>query len=221
MVYEWIPYAAAASVLGSVPFGKIIARRVAGVDITRHGSGNIGATNVARKLGLKWGLLTLVLDALKGFVPVFIYAFCISQAEPGNNVAPLAIGLCSVLGHQFSIFQGLRGGKGVATALGVYLGISPSTRLACLVGLFLFILIVHRWRFISLGSVVSALAMPLLLALFGESEVVVFGSLIVAGLICLKHRENFQRLIKGEERKWRDENGQARRSRSLSNSSSE
>jgi len=221
MVYAWIPYAVAACVLGSVPFGKLIAKRVACIDITKHGSGNTGATNVARELGLKWGLLTLVLDMLKGFVPVVLFACCASQAHSGSEVVLFAVGLCSLLGHQFSIFQGLRGGKGVATAFGIYLGISPCARLACLAALVLFILTVHKWDFVSLGSMVSASAMPVLLALFGESQAVVFGSLLVAALICLKHRENIQRLVKGEERKWRNRSNQASRSRSLSNSSSE
>ena len=216
--YQSILFAIAAYVIGSIPFGKIIAGSVARIDITQRGSGNIGATNVARELGMKWGIITLVLDVLKGLAPVLIFSLYASQAGAPYETALAAIGLCALLGHMFPVFLKFRGGKGVATALGVYLAISP---LSCLCGLVLFVLIVIKWDFISLGSVISAGAMPLFLILFGKPQPVIIASLIMALLICYKHKENIQRLIKGEERKWKERNVQANRSSNLSNSSSE
>lgn len=207
-----------AYLLGSIPFGKLIAKRVAHINITQRGSGNIGATNVARELGITWGLVTLLLDMLKGFLPVFLYAHYILQAGIEFETCLSAIGLAALLGHQFSIFMRFRGGKGVATAIGIYLVISP---LACLMAIIVFILTVYKWDFVSLGSMLAAIVMPGLLALFGKSQPLVTTSIIVAALICFKHKGNIKRLVKGEERKWRGEKNQPNRSRSRSNSSSE
>lgn len=207
-----------AYLLGSIPFGKLIAKRVARINITQRGSGNIGATNVARELGITWGLVTLLLDMLKGFLPVFLYAHYILRAGIEFETCLSAIGLAALLGHQFSIFMRFRGGKGVATAIGIYLVISP---LACLMAVIVFILTVYKWDFVSLGSMLAAIVMPGLLALFGKSQPLVTTSIIVAALICFKHKGNIKRLVKGEERKWRGEKNQPNRSRSRSNSSSE
>jgi glycerol-3-phosphate acyltransferase PlsY len=207
-----------AYLLGSIPFGKLIAKRVARINITQRGSGNIGATNVARELGITWGLVTLLLDMLKGFLPAFFYAHYILQAGIEFETCLSAIGLGALLGHQFSIFMRFRGGKGVATAIGIYLVISP---LACLITVIVFILTVYKWDFVSLGSMLAAIVMPVLLALFGKSQPLVTTSIIVAALICFKHKGNIKRLFKGEERKWTGETNQPNRSRSRSNSSSE
>jgi glycerol-3-phosphate acyltransferase PlsY len=182
--------------LGSIPFGKIISQRVAGIDITRRGSGNIGATNVAREVGLKWGLLTLFLDTFKGFMPVFLFhlAFPLLQLEQ------CIVGLCALLGHQFSFFEKFRGGKGVATAFGIYLGIFP---VPCLMALAVFVLTVYIWDFVSLGSLVSAGMMPVFVHLSGGSPIMTATSIAVAGLIFLKHKENLKRLARGEERRWK------------------
>ena len=218
MIYQCIMFIVTAYLLGSIPFGKLIAKRVAHINITQRGSGNIGATNVARELGITWGLVTLLLDMLKGFLPVFLYAHYILQVGFEFEVCLSAIGLAALLGHQFSIFMRFRGGKGVATAIGIYLVISP---LACLIAVIVFILSVYKWDFVSLGSMLAAIVMPGLLALFGKSQPLVTTSIIVAALICFKHKGNIKRLVKGKERKWRGEKNQPNRSRSRSNSSSE
>lgn len=217
MMPQSIFFVVAAYFLGSVPFGKLIASRIARINITQRGSGNIGATNVARELGVKWGLFTLFLDMLKGFVPVAFFVHYVSKMG-GNEMWVFAVGLSALLGHQFSVFLKFRGGKGVATAVGVYLAISVP---ACLIAALVFVLTVYKWDFISLGSVLSAAAMPGLLALFGESRIIVIGSAVVATLICLKHAGNIERLLKGKERKWRSRQNQASKSSSLSSSSSE
>jgi glycerol-3-phosphate acyltransferase PlsY len=180
----------------SIPFGKIISRKVADIDITQRGSRNIGATNVARELGFKWGMFTLVFDMLKGFVPITLFNFSFPNFGIGGSI----IGLASLLGHQFSIYQRFRGGKGVATALGIYLALSPFNSLIAVV---FFVILVYVSDFVSLGSIFSASLMPFLLLLSGESRTIIITSLLVTALICLKHKDNIQRLRKGKERRWR------------------
>jgi glycerol-3-phosphate acyltransferase PlsY len=204
--------------LGAVPFGRLIGRAVARIDITQRGSRNIGATNVARELGIKWGLLTLLLDTLKGFLPVILCSYYLPRSGAGRELWLSIVGLSALGGHQFSPFLGFQGGKGVATALGVFLALSP---VACLLALPLFLFAVYRWDFISLASMVSVSALPIILALLGRPAPVVIAAVAAAGLICYRHRENIDRLLKGEERRWRKGKAQPNRSRSLSNSSSE
>ena len=193
-------FALGAYLLGAVPFGKIIARLAAQIDITQRGSKNIGATNVARELGLKWGLLTLALDVLKGLVPILVFSACSFNGNISSQMALAVVSLCPLLGHQFSIFMGFRGGKGVATALGIYMALSP---IACVLGLLVFLLMVLKWDFISLGSMVSAGSIPIFLTLFHQPKPVVFASLVMAVLIYFRHGENVLRLVRGEERKWK------------------
>ena len=197
---QWIYYAVGAYLLGAIPFGKLIAKRVARIDITKRGSGNIGATNVARVVGLRWGILTLLLDTLKGFLPVFLFALYGRQTGSSFPVGLSAVGLSALIGHQFSLFEGFRGGKGVATALGVFIGISP---LACVVAVLVFVFTVYQWDYVSLGSMVAACVMPVLLALFGKPLPLVIGTVAAAALICFAHRENIRRLAQGNENKWR------------------
>lgn len=200
MVSQLFYWAPAAYLLGSIPFGKLISKKAAHIDITNRGSKNIGATNVAREVGIKWGLLTLFFDVLKGFIPVILFASYGSQSPPYQELGLSVVGLSALIGHQFSVFLKFRGGKGVGTALGAYLGISP---VCSLLAILLFILIVTKWNFVSLGSISSASAMPILLAIFGKPPSIIIGAVIAASLILMKHRENIHRLIKGEERKWR------------------
>lgn len=214
MLPLWIPYTLGAYLVGSIPFGRLIGYAVSRIDITRRGSANVGATNVARELGIGWGLLTLTLDALKGFVPVILYA----HQEPGHAIGICLVGLFSVLGNQFSLFQLFRGGKGVSTALGFYMAISP---FSCLIAMGVFVGVVYRWGFVSLGSMVSACAMPLILALFQKGLPYVVSSVLAAGLICIRHRDNVHRLAKGEELRWRMPGPQEKNSNSRSSSSSE
>jgi glycerol-3-phosphate acyltransferase PlsY len=203
MVSQLLYWAPAAYLLGSVPFGKLISKKAAHIDITNRGSGNIGATNVAREIGIKWGLLTLLLDVLKGFIPVILFARYASQAAPLQEFGLSAVGLSALLGHQFSLFLRFRGGKGVGTALGIYLGISP---LSSLLAILLFFIVVTKWNFVSLGSISAAAAMPILLSIFGKPLPVFIGALVAAALICIKHMDNIHRLVKGKERKWREKN---------------
>ncbi|EFK07896.1 acyl-phosphate glycerol 3-phosphate acyltransferase [delta proteobacterium NaphS2] len=207
MLSQTLYFAFGAYVLGAVPFGKIIARIVAQIDITKQGSRNIGATNVARELGLKWGLLTLALDVSKGLVPVLVFSatYC-KEGDIWGQIALAMVTLCPLLGHQFSVFMGFKGGKGVATALGVYLALSP---ISCLMGVLVFVLVVLKWDFISLGSMVSAGSIPIFLAFFQQPKPVVLASVILAVFIYLRHAENITRLVRGEERKWKQRKSEA------------
>jgi acyl phosphate:glycerol-3-phosphate acyltransferase len=218
MSLHWTYIVLITYLLGSVPFGKIIARKVARIDITKHGSGNIGATNVAREVGTLWGLLTLILDLLKGFLPVFLLSHHLSATNPTNDWSIAAVSLAALLGHQFSVFEKFRGGKGVATALGVYLAVSP---LSCLAALSIFVAVVVVWDIISLASMISAASMPILLALMGYPPPLIAATLVTAALIVSKHRDNIGRIRSGQERTWRNRTGHGSNSRSLSNSSSE
>lgn len=185
--------------LASIPFGLIIAQRAVRLDITHAGSGNIGATNVAREVGVKWGALTLLADTLKGFLPVVLAHYFLDPSTEIHEALKGMVGLSAVLGHQFPVYHRLRGGKGTATCLGVFLAISP---VSCLYSGVIFIILVVLWRYVSLGSIVAALTMPLWLYLVGHSSSVIALGVVMAALITLRHRGNIQRLIRGNERKW-------------------
>ncbi len=193
----WILFFAVAYLMGSIPFGRIISKLVARTDITRRGSRNIGATNVAREIGVKWGVLTLLLDVTKGLLPALIFKIVYPESHLGLSL----VGLSSLLGHQFTPFLGFRGGKGVATALGFFMAVSPA---ATLLALGIFLLAVYLWDFISLGSILAAFSVPVFLALLAKPGIAVVVSLVTAMLICLKHRDNLHRLASGTERKWRE-----------------
>ena len=184
-------------IAGAIPFGMIISRKIAGIDITSKGSGNIGATNVARELGLKWGLLTLLLDLLKGFIPVFITRNYITDIE---GLFLISTSLAVLLGHRFSPFLGFKGGKGVATAFGLFLALSP---VSAIVSLCIFILTVYISDYISLGSIVGAYVMPLTLSILNKPAALIITAFFTASLILITHRDNITRIIRGEERKWK------------------
>ena len=196
MIQNLILASVSAFILGSIPFGVIISRFTTNIDITKQGSGNIGATNVARSLGIKWGIVTLVLDFFKGFVPIYICQKIFNWPAAGL----CTIGLASILGHQFSIFLRFRGGKGVSTVFGVFIAIST---IPTLMALIIFFGIVYWSDYISLASLSAVSAMPVLLLISRNSMAYVIGSFLMAALICFKHKGNIQRLLKGEERRWR------------------
>lgn len=178
--------------LGSIPSGYIVASAT-GLDIRRLGSGNIGATNVARTVGWKQGFLTLGLDAAKGLIPV-LAALGLSLGTAAIAVA----GLAAFLGHLYPVFLGFRGGKGVATALGVFLGIMP---LATAVLLGVFLTLVGISRCVSLGSVMAAAFSPIVCWLLGYPTAIVWVSLIIGAFTVVRHRENIRRLVAGTEPK--------------------
>jgi glycerol-3-phosphate acyltransferase PlsY len=183
--------------LGSIPFGLLLAKLFGTADVREQGSGNIGAANVARVAGLLAGILTLVFDAAKGAAAVLLAA----RLTNSSATAMMLAGVAALLGHCFTMWLGFKGGKGVATALGVFAALSP---LAALCAFLLFLLVVGSSRYVSLGSVAAAAAMPLLVYFLwapghAPPPVIVFGTLFASGLVIFKHDGNLQRLTDGTE----------------------
>jgi glycerol-3-phosphate acyltransferase PlsY len=183
-----------AYLLGSVPTGLLLAKAL-GVNIREAGSGNIGATNVYRTIGRKLGILTLVGDCLKGLIPVLV-----AKWLDLPDVWVAAIGLAALLGHVFTIFLGFKGGKGVATALGVFLGTSP---LSVLVAIVVFALVLYFWRYVSLASIVAAALIPGIIRILGGKPELILMSLAIAAVVIFRHRENIARLRNGTESKFK------------------
>ncbi|MGA2719251.1 MAG: glycerol-3-phosphate 1-O-acyltransferase PlsY [Candidatus Acidiferrales bacterium] len=188
-----------AYLLGSIPFGYLVVKAGEGDDIRDQGSGNIGAANVARNAGLFAGVLTLVLDAAKGYAAVLIA----ERWATGSNSTRwmMASAIAAVVGHMYPVWLGFKGGKGVATSLGVFI---PICREAVIVAIVLWILVVAFWRYSSLGSVVAAAALPVLVHLFyaprhAPPGYVTQGTILISLLVLWKHRANIERLIAGDE----------------------
>jgi glycerol-3-phosphate acyltransferase PlsY len=188
----------AAYLVGAIPFGLLLARG-SGVDIRCQGSRNIGATNVGRLLGKKLGLLTLLADSVKGYVPMYAATHLTAASSQQNLVVPL-VGAATVLGHMFPVYLGFRGGKGVATGLGVFLFLAPT---AVAISLAVFAVTVALSGFVSLGSLFGTLAViPVLLLLEEPGWKVALAALVVA-LIWGKHYQNIGRLLQGTEKSWK------------------
>src|SRR3984893_2970070 len=190
----------AAYLIGSIPFGILLAKMFGGVDVRKAGSGNIGATNVALVAGPLPGILTLVLDGLKGVATVWLSARFTNDSAMWMTIA----GLSALLGHCFPVWLRFRGGKGVATAAGMFLALCWP---AALGAIGVFILVVLFSRFVSLGSVSAAAAMPLLVYLLwaphhAPPPIVTFGAVAAAMLGIYKHDANIQRLVEGREPKF-------------------
>jgi acyl phosphate:glycerol-3-phosphate acyltransferase len=186
-----------AYLLGSIPFGLLIVKALGGPDIRAIGSGNIGAANVARNAGKLAGILTLLLDAGKGYAAVWLAAHYIH----GNIRWMMIAAVCAVVGHMFPIWLGFKGGKGVATGLGVFLPICWQAVAAAIV---LWLAVVIFWRYSSLGSISAAVALPLFVYLLyapghAPPEYVTLGTVVISLLVLIKHRPNIARLIAGDE----------------------
>jgi glycerol-3-phosphate acyltransferase PlsY len=176
--------------LGSIPTGYTLGF-LAGVDVRKAGSGNVGATNVARVAGKRQGLLTLVADAAKGFIPVFV------SVQFGLSATAIAfVGVAAFLGHLFPVFLKFQGGKGVATALGVFLGLAP---LATLILILIFTVVILSSRLVSLSSMTAAVLAPVALWFLAYPPILVAMSVFLAFMIILRHRGNIQRLRDGTE----------------------
>jgi glycerol-3-phosphate acyltransferase PlsY len=189
--------ALAAYFLGSIPFGLLLAKLFGGKDVRESGSGNIGATNVARVAGPLPGILTLFFDAAKGALAVWLAA----RYTGHSATAMMLAGVAALVGHCFPVWLGFTGGKGVATALGVFAALClPAVAGATI----LFLLVLVYWRFVSLASIAAAAAMPLLVYFLWAPHhapplVVIFGTLFASTLVIFKHDANLQRLVEGTE----------------------
>lgn len=200
--------------VGSIPNSIIISKLVKGIDIRNYGSGNAGGTNVFRVLGWKWGVLAIVLDAFKGALAVIVVARLYLDSFPFTNITPfddftlvqIICGITAVIGHIWTVFAGFKGGKGIATALGFLLTIITVDMLLALI---VFTLTVSLSRYISLGSLLAAVSVPLILIvrenIFGVDipgyhTILPFVTALTL-LVIYTHRKNIDRLIKGSESK--------------------
>ncbi len=190
--------------VGSVPFGYLFARLVKGVDIRKHGSGNIGATNVFRVVGKQWGIIVLILDFAKGFLVVTLLAGFFFNRAPVVSIGiyKIIMAIAVISGHNWTIFLGFKGGKGIATSLGTLLGIVP---LACGLAVIVWIGTILIWKYVSVASVAAFASSPLFIAIFYQQKenflLLVIFSIIVAFFAVYKHIPNIKRLLRGEEKR--------------------
>lgn len=191
----------AAYLLGATPTAYLAGRVARGIDLREHGSRNLGATNVYRVLGWRWAIPVAVVDVVKGAVPVALFA----RWADGSPWTPVELGIATVLGHVFSLYMGFRGGKGVATALGVFVALAP---LAVLIALPVWALTLWLTGFVSLGSLVAAVTFPLWVRLTRPGAAPPFwASVVLALLIVISHRGNLRRLVAGTENRFRTRKG--------------
>ena len=185
----------AAYLIGAIPTGVILTRLAGSEDIRSAGSGNIGATNVYRVAGRKLGVITLIGDCLKGAVPTLLAQQAFNLSATGVALVALA----AFIGHCYPVYLGFKGGKGVATALGIFLVLSP---LSVLCVLFVFVLILWKWRYISLASISSAASIPPLILLFERSFPLFVATLLIAAIVIWRHKGNIELLRRGTENKF-------------------
>jgi glycerol-3-phosphate acyltransferase PlsY len=191
---------------GSLPTGHLVGRFL-GVDISKHGSGNIGATNVLRVLGRRWGYLVFFIDTLKGFLAVRTAFYLVQIAkidvERIELVGILAAITC-ILGHTFPIWLDFKGGKGVATSAGALLGLMPAAIVAIF---FVWLIIFQLTRYVSVASIGAALALPVVVGILilrksVTDAALLYFSILIAGVVIWRHRSNLKRLINGTERRF-------------------
>ncbi|BAU22834.1 hypothetical protein THC_0439 [Caldimicrobium thiodismutans] len=199
MFINYIHYFLLAYLLGSIPFALIVALPQ-GVDPRKEGSKNPGATNVARLLGKKWGLITFLGDAGKGIFALLLTKIFTSLSFKETPELYAGVAFFSVLGHLFSPFLKFKGGKGVATTIGTFLILTPKAMLPSLV---CFLIAVLLSGFVSLGSLIASASLPIFIYLFNYPTEYIFSSIFLTVLIWIKHRENIKRLLQGQEKTWK------------------
>lgn len=199
----------AAYLLGSIPFGMIIAS-LHGKDLRKIGSGNIGATNVARAMGKRWAYICFLLDVCKGLLPMLIAKSLIENVTITSLSLWLAVGCAAVLGHIFPVYLKFKGGKGVATSLGIVLGLYPYFTVAGIIAFLVWIIFVLIWKYVSLASMAAAVVFPiaLLTAILINDNwhlqtlwPLVVVSFLMTILVTARHAENIKRLLEGTESK--------------------
>jgi acyl phosphate:glycerol-3-phosphate acyltransferase len=192
-----LPWLIASYLLGAVPTSYLAARLFRGIDLREHGSRNLGATNLYRVLGWRYAVPVGLLDAAKGLVPVLVFAPRVSTSE----LFALICGLVAVVGHVFSVFVGFKGGKGVATAAGVMLGLTPA---ALGVAVLVWAALVYLTGYVSVGSIAAAAIFPLAVYLLEppDQPAMLWLDIAVAAAIIWLHRGNIQRLFKGTENRF-------------------
>ncbi|MDI6786300.1 MAG: glycerol-3-phosphate 1-O-acyltransferase PlsY [bacterium] len=190
--------------LGAIPFGYLAGKLLKGIDIREYGSGNLGATNVYRTVGKITGIIVLLLDIGKGLLAVIVAdSFALNGLIINRELILIIAGLCAVMGHNWPLYLKFKGGKGVATSVGIFIGLAPVAMMIC-IGLF--VIIVAIWRYISLGSIVIALSLPLLMYYLNYGIHLTTFSAMVGIFIILRHISNIKRLYLGTENKFGQKN---------------
>lgn len=190
--------------IGSIPTAYIFGRVLKGIDIRKFGSGNVGATNALRVLGKKAGISVLIIDMLKGLIPVVLLGKLITGLSPKINaeLIYIVIGVTCILGHNWTVFLSFKGGKGMATTLGVLLGLSlvlPGLKIIFGLIILAWIIVFTATRIVSAASVISAITLPILTICFKKSALLIALSIILSSLIILRHKANIARLLQGKE----------------------
>ena len=193
----WLVSIPLAYLLGSIPFGYLLVKLMRDEDVRASGSGNIGATNVARSGGKALGIATLVLDLGKAFIAVKIA----QHLAPSNYDLAVATAVAAILGHVFPIWLGFRGGKGVASALGVFLALTWPSGIAIFI---IFLIVLSLTRYVSLASIVASASLPLFALYFVpyRTPITIAGFLFIPLLLIVKHHQNIQRLLNGTENRF-------------------
>ena len=194
-------------IIGSFPTSLLAGKILKGIDIRNHGSGNAGATNVLRTLGWKPGLIVIIIDILKGWVPAFFFINFFQQHELNDDgILKILFGFCSVLGHSYTVFANFKGGKGVGTLLGMLIALFPIAIPLCLV---IFITIVVITGYVSLGSIFASLSLPIFILVLPIFEIepphlsLIIFSLLIPFFILFTHRSNITRLKNGSENQFK------------------
>ena len=200
MIYIFL-FAVIAYLLGAFPTAYIFGKMLKGIDIRKHGSGNVGATNVFRTVGKVSGIIVLVIDFLKGLIAVTVLPSLLQSLFPEATLPPYAyivLGASVISGHIWTVFLKFKGGKGVATTGGVMAGLSPLLLLLCLA---VWIIVFSAWRYVSLASIIAATALPVLAVIFGKD----ISFIAFCSILCIVgvygHRSNIKRLLAGKEKK--------------------
>ncbi|MBC8471037.1 MAG: glycerol-3-phosphate 1-O-acyltransferase PlsY [Planctomycetes bacterium] len=209
MYLIFIPAVIGAYLLGSIPFGLLIAK-AHGKDLRSIGSGNIGATNVSRALGRKWAYVCFALDVLKGMVPMLIIMFIAEPAGVVMLLLWLVVGCAAISGHIFPIYLKFKGGKGVATSFGIALGLWPYYTIGALFAIAIWAVVVLIWRYVSLASIVGSVSFPVVLIVaiilkpgwdFFSLWPLLVAATAIPLMVIIRHRENIKRLLAGTESK--------------------
>lgn len=182
--------------IAAIPTGVVLSRLMGSEDVRQKGSGNIGATNVYRVAGKLAGILTLIGDTMKGFLPLLAYKYWLAPTPAQLGVASAV----AIIAHCYPIYLKFKGGKGVATALGIFLVLSPPVVLGALV---IFALVVGLTRYISLGSILAALSAPLLILMLNHPQPIFLATLFIAILVVWRHRSNILHLLDGTENRFK------------------
>ena len=190
--------------IGSIPTAFIFGKLLKGIDIRKFGSGNVGATNALRVLGKKVGIAVLILDILKGVIPIICADFIVTRFNLSADLIRVLLGVSCICGHNWTVFLNFKGGKGIATTLGVLIGLAlktPGLGIILLVLIIVWLIVFVLRRIVSLASVISAIVLPLLTAIFKQPLVIIMASLVLCFFVLLRHRSNISRLLEGKESK--------------------